>query len=300
MRHLRDTPGGLEGAVDLEEAGVPEGVRAVTSRRIRRLPSSAREAVEVASVIGREFDFGLLEALGPLSGRRPRRRARRGGARPRAARGRRPRRPLRLRPRAGPRDALRRPLRACAARGCTRASARRSSPATRTTSTPGCRSSRATSRAPPRSRARRARSTSRSPPAAAPTACWPGRRRPPTTAARCARARPRAAGDRTAGELLLALGRVGGAGRARAGARDVRRGRRARARARRPRPARARCARRRGAVVDARARGPRRSSRCSRRRCRGWARRTRRCARACWRGSRSSSTTRASPSGGCC
>ena len=68
MRHLRDRPGGLEGAVDLEEAGVPDGVREVTSRRIRRLPSSAREAVEVASVIGREFDFGLLEALGPLSG----------------------------------------------------------------------------------------------------------------------------------------------------------------------------------------------------------------------------------------
>ncbi|MEA2135017.1 MAG: hypothetical protein QOC68_2926 [Solirubrobacteraceae bacterium] len=68
MRHLRDTPGALEGTVDLEEAGVPEGVREVTSRRIMRLPSSAREAVEVASVIGREFDFGLLEALGPLSG----------------------------------------------------------------------------------------------------------------------------------------------------------------------------------------------------------------------------------------
>ena len=68
MRHLRDTPGALEGRVDLEEAGVPEGVREVTSRRIRRLPSSAREAVEVASVIGREFDFGLLEALGPLTG----------------------------------------------------------------------------------------------------------------------------------------------------------------------------------------------------------------------------------------
>jgi DNA-binding SARP family transcriptional activator len=68
MRHLRDTEGGLDGTVDLEEAGVPEGVREVTSRRLRRLPSSAREAVEVASVIGREFDFGLLEALGPLTG----------------------------------------------------------------------------------------------------------------------------------------------------------------------------------------------------------------------------------------
>ncbi len=68
LRHLRDTQGSLEGAIDLEEAGVPEGVRGVTSRRLRRLPSSAREAVEVASVIGRQVDFGLLEALGPLTG----------------------------------------------------------------------------------------------------------------------------------------------------------------------------------------------------------------------------------------
>jgi len=51
---------------DLED--VPAGVREVTSRRIARLPASAREAMQVACVIGREFDFGLLEALGPLSG----------------------------------------------------------------------------------------------------------------------------------------------------------------------------------------------------------------------------------------
>ena len=57
-----------ESGVGLEDAGVPEGVREVTSRRIARLPASAREAMQVACVIGREFDFGLLEALGPLSG----------------------------------------------------------------------------------------------------------------------------------------------------------------------------------------------------------------------------------------
>jgi DNA-binding SARP family transcriptional activator/tetratricopeptide (TPR) repeat protein len=68
VRHLHETQGGVEGGIDLEEVGVPEGVRAVTSRRLRRLPSSAREAVDVASVIGREVDFGLLEALGPLTG----------------------------------------------------------------------------------------------------------------------------------------------------------------------------------------------------------------------------------------
>ena len=53
---------------DLEDAGVPAGVREVTARRIARLPESAREAMQVACVLGREFDFGLLEALGPLSG----------------------------------------------------------------------------------------------------------------------------------------------------------------------------------------------------------------------------------------
>ena len=45
VRHLRETQGGIEGGVDLEEAGVPEGVREVTvaasaaaavSRRARR------------------------------------------------------------------------------------------------------------------------------------------------------------------------------------------------------------------------------------------------------------------------
>jgi DNA-binding SARP family transcriptional activator/tetratricopeptide (TPR) repeat protein len=66
VRHLRESAGGLD--ADLEDAGVPEGVREVTSRRIARLPASAREAMQVACVIGREFDFGLLEALGPLSG----------------------------------------------------------------------------------------------------------------------------------------------------------------------------------------------------------------------------------------
>ena len=66
VRHLRESPGGLDG--DLEDAGVPAGVREVTSRRIARLPASAREAMQVASVIGREVDYGLLEALGPLTG----------------------------------------------------------------------------------------------------------------------------------------------------------------------------------------------------------------------------------------
>jgi len=68
VRHIRDSAGALSEEVTLEEAGVPEGVREVTARRIARLPESAREAMQVACVLGREFDFGLLEALGPLSG----------------------------------------------------------------------------------------------------------------------------------------------------------------------------------------------------------------------------------------
>ena len=64
---------------ELEDAGVPEGVREVTARRIARLPGSSREAMQVACVIGREFDFGLLEALGPADRRRAGVGARRGG-----------------------------------------------------------------------------------------------------------------------------------------------------------------------------------------------------------------------------
>jgi DNA-binding SARP family transcriptional activator/tetratricopeptide (TPR) repeat protein len=63
VRHL-----GAEGAVSLDEVGVPEGVREVIARRLRRLGDDARGALEVASVIGREFEFDLLEAVSPLHG----------------------------------------------------------------------------------------------------------------------------------------------------------------------------------------------------------------------------------------
>jgi DNA-binding SARP family transcriptional activator/tetratricopeptide (TPR) repeat protein len=55
-------------AVALDRAGVPEGVREVISRRLRRLGDEARAALQVAAVIGREFDFDLLEAVAPLEG----------------------------------------------------------------------------------------------------------------------------------------------------------------------------------------------------------------------------------------
>ena len=37
VRHIRDTAGALTEEVTLEEAGVPDGVREVTARRLRRL-----------------------------------------------------------------------------------------------------------------------------------------------------------------------------------------------------------------------------------------------------------------------
>ncbi len=63
VRHLRDTSGALTEEVTLEEAGVPDGVREVTTRRLRRLSDPARAVLLVASVIGREFDFDVLETV---------------------------------------------------------------------------------------------------------------------------------------------------------------------------------------------------------------------------------------------
>jgi DNA-binding SARP family transcriptional activator len=68
VRHLADADGRLGGALALQEAGVPEGVRAITRRRLGRLGEPAREMLAVAAVIGRTFDFDVLEAVGPLAG----------------------------------------------------------------------------------------------------------------------------------------------------------------------------------------------------------------------------------------
>lgn len=60
VRHIRDTAGALSEEVTLEEAGVPDGVREVTARRLRRLSEPTRAVLLVASVIGREFDYDVL------------------------------------------------------------------------------------------------------------------------------------------------------------------------------------------------------------------------------------------------
>ena len=63
VRHVRDTAGALSEEVTLEEAGVPDGVREVTSRRLRRLTEPTRAVLLVASVIGREFDYDVLATV---------------------------------------------------------------------------------------------------------------------------------------------------------------------------------------------------------------------------------------------
>jgi DNA-binding SARP family transcriptional activator len=68
VRHVRETAGDLGEETALEQAGVPDGVREVTARRLRRLGEDAREAMVVAAVIGREFDFDVLEAVSGVEG----------------------------------------------------------------------------------------------------------------------------------------------------------------------------------------------------------------------------------------
>ncbi len=68
VRHIRDTAGALSEEMTLEEAGVPDGVREVTARRLRRLSEPTRAVLLVASVIGREFDYDVLTAVVPQAG----------------------------------------------------------------------------------------------------------------------------------------------------------------------------------------------------------------------------------------
>jgi DNA-binding SARP family transcriptional activator len=68
VRHLRDSAHDLQTEVSLTEAGVPEGVREVTARRLRRLCADSRQALQVAAVIGREFDYDVLDAVADLHG----------------------------------------------------------------------------------------------------------------------------------------------------------------------------------------------------------------------------------------
>ena len=68
VRHLADDEGRLRCASAPSEAGVPAGVREITGRRLARLTQPARDALAAAAVIGREFDYDVLETAGPVAG----------------------------------------------------------------------------------------------------------------------------------------------------------------------------------------------------------------------------------------
>ena len=53
---------GMDGGPD-RPISVPDGVRETISRRLNRLSDNCHQALATASVIGREFDFGLLHSL---------------------------------------------------------------------------------------------------------------------------------------------------------------------------------------------------------------------------------------------
>ena len=69
LLHLIETGGLVQAdgrwrrSATLDEAGLPEGVREVIGRRLAELPDATNTMLGVASVIGREFDTGLLAEI---------------------------------------------------------------------------------------------------------------------------------------------------------------------------------------------------------------------------------------------
>ena len=60
---LFDDQGQWRQDLSLEELDVPEGVRLVVGRRLERLTDDGREALTSAAIVGRRFDYSLLETL---------------------------------------------------------------------------------------------------------------------------------------------------------------------------------------------------------------------------------------------
>ena len=63
---LFDASGAWRTEVEVGEIDVPEGVRLVLGRRLGRLSDAARGALTAAAVIGRNFTYELVEALGEI------------------------------------------------------------------------------------------------------------------------------------------------------------------------------------------------------------------------------------------
>ena len=65
VRHLSEAGVRADraGALELQRAGLPEGVKDVIARRLARLDAQAIEWLRAAAVIGRDFDSALLERV---------------------------------------------------------------------------------------------------------------------------------------------------------------------------------------------------------------------------------------------
>jgi len=69
LRHLVETgavdpgTGRWSAALEVADLGIPEGARQVLTQRLARLPAPAAELLQVAAVLGREFDFTVLSRL---------------------------------------------------------------------------------------------------------------------------------------------------------------------------------------------------------------------------------------------
>jgi hypothetical protein len=72
LRHLAETraieesDGRWATKVPIDQLGIPEGIRDVVGRRLARLSEEANEALQVASVVGAEFEADVLQAAGQL------------------------------------------------------------------------------------------------------------------------------------------------------------------------------------------------------------------------------------------
>ena len=65
---LFDADGAWRADLRVDDLAVPEGVRLVIGRRLKRLSDDTRRVLTMAAVAGRSFDVGMLEALSDVTG----------------------------------------------------------------------------------------------------------------------------------------------------------------------------------------------------------------------------------------
>ena len=65
---LFDEAGNWQSDLRVEDLEVPEGIRLVIGRRVKRLSAEARRVLASAAIVGRSFEIRLLEALGDAKG----------------------------------------------------------------------------------------------------------------------------------------------------------------------------------------------------------------------------------------